>query len=120
VFDKLARMQNRVLSREIIVTDGRNKILTFNVDVTDVDPNQKAALIPEADATPVAMEESPTLPSLNMISKKAPPVYPPAAKTSHVTGTVILDTMIGKDGRIKDMRVLGTPSPLLTPAATCS
>jgi hypothetical protein len=120
VFDKLARMQNRVLSREIIVTDGRNKILTFNVDVTDVDPNQKAVLIPEADATPVAMEESPTLPSLNMISKKAPPVYPPAAKTSHVTGTVILDTMIGKDGRIKDMRVLGTPSPLLTPAATCS
>jgi hypothetical protein len=117
VFDKLARMQNRVLSREIIVTDGRNKILTFNLDVADVDPNQNAALIPQADATPVAMKESPTSPRLNMISKKAPPAYPLAAKASHVTGTGILDTMIGKDGRIKDTRVLGTPSPLLTPAA---
>ena len=117
VFDKLVRIQNQVLAREIVVTDGSHRILTFNVDVTDADPNQNAALIPAVDAAPVAMEESSTSPSLNTISRIVPPVYPPAAKASHVTGKVILDTMIGKDGRVKDMRVLGEPPPFLTPAA---
>jgi protein TonB len=35
-----------------------------------------------------------------------PPVYPPIAQSARVEGTVILDTVIGEDGRVRDVRVL--------------
>lgn len=116
-FDKLTRTQNRILAREITITDGRHKLLVFNVGMMDELANENAMLIPPVDAIPVAMEESPSLAKQGLLAKKVPPVYPPAAKASHVTGVVILDTMIGKDGRIKDIRVLEAPSPLLTSAS---
>jgi len=116
-FNKLTKTQNRILAQEITITDGRHKLLVFDVGMTDLLPNESAVLIPPADATPFAVEERPSSPSQGLLTKKVFPVYPPAAKGSHVSGVVILDTMIGKDGRVKDIRVLETPSPLLTSAS---
>jgi protein TonB len=36
----------------------------------------------------------------------APPVYPPLALTARVEGDVILEAVIGSDGRVRDVRVL--------------
>ena len=116
-FDKLTKTQGRILAQEITITDGRQKLLVFDVGVADEFRNEIAVLNPPVDATPVAIEESPSSPSQLLLGKKVPPVYPPAAKASHVSGVVILDAMIGKDGRLKDIRVLETPSPLLTSAS---
>ena len=80
-------------------------------------PSGDTSLSPPADAMPVATEENPSSPSAGLLLDKVPPVYPPAAKASHVSGVVVLDIMIGKDGRPKDIRVLNTPSPLLTSAS---
>lgn len=44
------------------------------------------------------------------------PVYPPAARSARVQGTVVLRAMIGKDGRIVDLHVI-TGDPMLAPAA---
>ena len=116
-FNKLTRMQNRILAQEITITDGRHKQLVFEVDTTDELPNEHAVLPPPVDAIPVAGEERPSSPRQGLLAKKVFPIYPPAAKASHVSGVVILDAMIGKDGRVRDMRVLETPSPLLTSAS---
>lgn len=116
-FDKLTRMQNRILAREITITDGRHKLLAFDVDMTDELPVENAVLIPPLDAAPIAMEAGASSPSQGLLMKKVFPAYPPAARASHVSGVVILDTMIGKDGRVRDIRVLETPSPLLTSAS---
>ncbi len=44
------------------------------------------------------------------------PVYPPLAIAAHVQGTVVLECMIGEDGRVSNVTVL-RGNPLLEPAA---
>ena len=44
----------------------------------------------------------------NIISK-VQPVYPETAKHDHVSGTVKLHAIIGRDGRVRSLRVLSTP-----------
>ncbi len=44
------------------------------------------------------------------------PVYPPLAIATHVQGTVVLECMIGEDGRVSNIAVL-RGNPLLGPAA---
>jgi protein TonB len=45
-----------------------------------------------------------------------PPVYPAIAQQARVEGTVIIEAMIGTDGRVKDARLLRS-QPLLDQAA---
>ena len=51
-----------------------------------------------------------------MLIQKIPPVYPPAAKLARISGTVVLQATISKDGKIRDLRVL-SGSEVLRPAA---
>ena len=44
------------------------------------------------------------------------PVYPEAAKSAHITGTVLLHAVIGKDGTVQDLRYVSGP-PLLMKSA---
>jgi len=44
------------------------------------------------------------------------PVYPPLARQARIEGTVQLQAFIGRDGRIRDLRVT-SGHPLLIPAA---
>jgi TonB family protein len=46
-----------------------------------------------------------------------PPHYPPIARQSHIQGTVVLRAIIGKDGSIKNLRMLDSPDSSLTEAA---
>jgi protein TonB len=48
--------------------------------------------------------------------KRVPPLYPPAALAEGVKGVVILEAVIGADGRVTDVRVLRS-IPLLNQAA---
>lgn len=45
------------------------------------------------------------------------PVYPELAKREHLVGVVVLDAVIGKDGRVHELRLVSSPSPILTEAA---
>ena len=48
--------------------------------------------------------------------RKVDPVYPPIAKTAHISGTVVLHAIIGKDGTVQDLQYMSGP-PLLMKAA---
>ncbi|MGA2326758.1 MAG: energy transducer TonB [Bryobacteraceae bacterium] len=48
--------------------------------------------------------------------RQVTPVYPPLARQARVTGTVQLQAVIGRDGRIQDLQVVGG-HPLLIAAA---
>lgn len=115
-FNKLTRIQNRILAQEITITDGLHKLLVFNAGEEDELPNGNAIASPPADAIH-ALTERHSSPSEGLLLKKVPPVYPPLAKAAHINGVVVLDIIIGKDGRVKDIRVLKTSSPLLTSAS---
>jgi periplasmic protein TonB len=47
---------------------------------------------------------------------KVDPVYPPIAKTAHISGTVVLHAIIAKDGTIEHLEYMSGP-PLLMKAA---
>jgi len=47
-----------------------------------------------------------------MLIQKTPPVYPQAAKMTHLAGTVVLQATIAKDGKIRDLHALSGPDIL--------
>lgn len=47
-----------------------------------------------------------------MLKQKVAPVYPPIAKTAHVSGTVILRATISKNGSVQDLKVVSGPAML--------
>jgi periplasmic protein TonB len=51
-----------------------------------------------------------------MLIRQPKPVYPPLAKQARISGHVILNAVIGKDGTIKDL-TFASGHPLLVPAA---
>jgi TonB family protein len=50
------------------------------------------------------------------ITHTVPPIYPPIAKTAHISGTVVLHCIIAKDGRMLQVEYVSGP-PLLMKAA---
>ena len=47
---------------------------------------------------------------------QVPPVYPPIAKTAHISGTVVLHCIIGQDGTVQNLQYISGP-PLLMQSA---
>jgi protein TonB len=50
------------------------------------------------------------------LTNKVTPIYPPIAKTAHVSGTVVLHAIISKDGSIQELQYVSGP-PLLMKSA---
>ncbi|HYL69311.1 MAG TPA: energy transducer TonB [Candidatus Limnocylindria bacterium] len=48
--------------------------------------------------------------------RKVDPIYPPIAKTAHISGTVVLHAIIGKDGSVQNLEYVSGP-PLLMKSA---
>jgi periplasmic protein TonB len=48
--------------------------------------------------------------------RKVDPIYPPIAKTAHISGTVVLHAIIGKDGSVQNLEYVNGP-PLLMKSA---
>jgi TonB family protein len=53
----------------------------------------------------------------SLITYRTVPVYPALAQQNNIEGTVLLDTIVGKDGRVVDLQPVSGP-PELAPAAT--
>jgi protein TonB len=51
-----------------------------------------------------------------MLIRQVRPRYPPLARDARIQGTVVLQALIGKDGRIENLHVL-SGHPMLTQAA---
>ena len=68
-------------------------------------------LPPPPKATPSRIRVGGNVQAARMI-RQIMPVYPPIAKTAHISGTVILHAVIGKDGTVQDLQYVSGP-PLL-------
>jgi bla regulator protein blaR1 len=51
-----------------------------------------------------------------LLLKQVPPDYPETARNAHISGPVVLDAVIGKDGDVENLRIV-SGHPLLAPAA---
>jgi TonB family protein len=76
--------------------------------------SSKAAAVSNA-RTPQRIQVSKGV-SQGLLVYKVLPVYPPLARQAHISGTVVLDALIGKDGTIQTLTVV-TGHPMLIDAA---
>lgn len=119
VFNRLAIVQGKYLAQEILFLDGKRTILSAKVDeVNGLNPSD-TALVPPADA------KTPSVDKINISSgiavghliKKVAPVYPQDAKDARVSGRVVLDATVGRDGGVHELRIVSTPWPSLAAAS---
>jgi len=66
---------------------------------------------PPKAAAPKSIRVGGNVAQANLI-RQVTPVYPPIAKTAHISGTVLLHAIIGKDGTVQDLQYISGP-PLL-------
>jgi len=118
-FNNIVKVQDKYLAHEIHIFYGKRELLSAKVDsVTTLSPSDPA-LTPSPDATVVKIDtvDISSAVMTGMRIKAPPPRYPEVAKSQHITGTVLLQGTIGKDGKIGDLRVILSPSPLLSDSA---
>src|SRR5271156_714560 len=66
---------------------------------------------PPKPAAPKSIRVGGNVAQANLI-RQVTPVYPPIARTAHISGTVMLHAIIGKDGTVQDLQYISGP-PLL-------
>ena len=123
-YRQIVRMQNHYLPREMDFFVGRVKLFTVSIDAISAVPEADPAMTPATDSVLVSppvtkpeAEGSAGSLAIGALTKKYPPDYPLFAKMNGVQGKVVLAAVIGKDGRIGDLEVLVSPSPLLSKSA---
>lgn len=121
-FVHIVKSQGLYLPRQVEVTIGKQKCLTVSVDTIDTispasslfNPAEDAKL--EKDVSPSDEDVQHRI-TYGKLVKKTQPIYPPASKMAHEQGVVVLDAAIGTDGKVHDLEVLSSPSPLLAESA---
>jgi TonB family protein len=124
-FSQLVKTQGRYLARQVVVTDGKQKLFTASVETVEALNPADSVFRPSGDATLEQRAPSPDgdVPDDLMkgsLIKKTQPVYPLISKMAHEQGVVVLGAVIGTDGRIHDLEVLASPSPMLAESAVNS
>lgn len=109
------RVEDVLLDTEVVLPDGEVAMLGFR------DPQERSFFIAfyvqgrdeefGRGAVRLAGEKRPK------IIRKVNPIYPDEAKKKGLQGIVIVEAVLGKDGRVKAARVVGSPEPLLAQAA---
>jgi len=118
-YDNIAKFQNKYIAREISFLDGKRKILSAKVEsITSLDPSDPA-LTPPITAPTSKLDKVKIAGGMmvGMVLEKPSPVYPQDAKDARVSGTVVMQAVIGRDGRIHDLRVLSAPWPSMAASA---
>jgi len=119
--------QGRNLPGDLILERGGVVILRSHVESIELLNVNEADFQPSTDAAPLALSESqrPIAPqqfslsadvAAGYLSHAVAPVYPPIAKAARVSGTVVLQATLSKQGAIENLRVISGP-PLLQQAA---
>jgi len=125
-YSQIVKTQGRYLARKILVSVGEETLFTASVDTIDWLKPDDEALTPSADASQeeeaAAEQSAASIPAgggvkFGKVLTMTQPIYPIGAKAAHIQGDVLLSAVIGTDGRIRDLEVLASPSPLLTDSA---
>jgi TonB family protein len=122
-FVNVRQTQGRYLAHQIEIGERGRKLLTATVDVVEPISLPDPALVPPSTALKTEIFDSQDV-SLNdveidqslargMLMKRTEPVYPSEARRAGIQGKVVLEAMIGTDGRIHDLRVISAPAASL-------
>ena len=119
-YDDIERLGTHALGKKISLFQGNVKRGTLVVTSLQpaVELKESDFNVP-ANATNLDAEdiELPEKVMAGSIIKKLAPVYPDSASERHISGQVILDAVIGKEGTIKELDLVSSPDKALTESA---
>jgi TonB family protein len=112
--NRLTRVEDRVIATELKITHNGKPTVALHVqDAAVLDGSQEAVFTPPPDAVPAPLRinvaDSVTA---GMLQYKVAPEYPIAAHRAHISGVVVLQAVIGKNGHIKDVKPISGPEAL--------
>ena len=114
VRNKIVTFQGRYISQDLrIVQDDKTVASLQGETLEAIKTPDDSVFAPPADA--VALPSAITVLSgvaNGMLVTSVSPHFPIAAKQSHTQGTVVLQALIGKDGKISDLKVASGPTML--------
>ncbi|MDE3200954.1 MAG: energy transducer TonB [Acidobacteriota bacterium] len=121
-YNKIVKVQDHYLPREITIFGGKRKILTASVDVIEGITTSAPVLTPPPNATTVTTDKVQLTSEISngMNLKTVVPIYPQDAKDAQVSGRVVLRGIIGPDGVVHDLQIVETPWPSLAASALWS
>jgi len=130
VFDNIASFRGRYVARDITVKLAGKPEINAHLDTLEsVDAVNEALFTPPPDAKPLtpiaplsnAGPEPGQIPKIVSISagiavgrliRASPPFYPIWAKQNGISGTVVIQAKIGKDGHVYDAHAISGPDEL--------
>ena len=120
VYNYITRFQGRYLARDVKVTSEGKQRMPLHVDTLESLSNA-TEFTPPSDAIGPLNGRMALYPGniKELILKMPPPVYPASAKQSHVQGTVVVQAIIGKDGKVTEAHPVTGPVELQKAAADC-
>jgi len=118
-FMAIAKLQGRFLPQQVAFLDGKREILSAKVESVEGISASDPALTPDSHAHFPGIEKVQVSAevAVGQLIKKVVPIYPQDAKYARVSGKVVLGALIGRDGRIHELRVIEAPWPSLVASA---
>lgn len=106
--------EGRFVAGEMVAVQNGKQRMKVHIDTIEpLSPGAEADLAPTPDAAPVSMRINISAGvAQGNLARKVSPEYPIDAKLSGISGTVVLQALIGKDGHIADLRVVSGPPAL--------
>ena len=114
LFNDIRTFQDRYVAGEISeVRNGKRMLAVHLSSIEPIEAVDAAEFTPPADATPIERKIaiSNAVAQGNLI-KSVAPEYPIYAKEAGISGTVVLQAMIGKNGKITNLRAVSGPDIL--------
>jgi TonB family protein len=109
--NRILRFQDHTIPGDLKILRSGKTALSAHVDsIEPLEPVNEADFTPSADAVlqPQIVQIAGGIAS-GMLLNKVAPEYPQTAKDLHVSGTVVLQAVIDKEGHLRDLKVVSGP-----------
>lgn len=116
LYNGILRFKGRAVAGDLKLTRSGKVVVELRIDALEpLDTKDESLFTPPPEA---ALAPAPRLVNISaavatgMLLQKVVPEYPLAAKDAHITGTVVLEAIIDKEGHIRNLKVLSGPDAL--------
>ena len=112
LYNGIVEFQGRFIARDVRTIYKGKPLLTVHVD--DIGALAETTFTPPPDALSIAPDKivMPAQTMASFIISQVVPVYPVSAKLDHISGTVILQATVAKDGAVTSLQYVSGPQDL--------